>query len=74
MPYKLTINDLLKCQKEIKSGKAPMLHFGLMKQLMDGTLDLDGKEYQELLVYEKYIQTVVAKEQAKVKNFRRKRW
>ena len=68
--YKLTITELQKCQKIIESGKAPMEHFKLTKQLFDGTLDLEGKEYQELLCYEKYIQSKIRKEEGKKKNYK----
>ena len=68
--YKLTITELQKCQKIIESGKAPMLHFKLTKQLFDGTLDLEGIDYAELLCYEKYIQSKIRKEEAKKKNFK----
>ena len=72
--YKLTITELQKCQKIIEAGKAPMEHFKLTKQLFDGTLDLEGKEYQELLCYEKYIQSKIRKEQARKKNYKRNKF
>ena len=72
--YKLTITELQKCQKIIESGKAPMEHFKLTKQLFDGTLDLEGIEYAELLCYEKYIQSKIRKEQARKKNYKRNKF